>query len=299
MIAGLVSPDSGEILFDHKNVNEVPPEARNTPMVFQGYALWPHLTIFENVAYGLRIQKLPEDQIKQRTLEALKITRMEELSERVPSQLSGGQQQRVAIARALATNPKILLFDEPLSNLDARLRQDMRQEILDIHQKHRFTGIYVTHDQEEAMMMASRIAVMEKGRVLQVGSPHEIYSQPSSKFVAEFMGTVNWLPTRVHPSTVETPLGTWNTTIDTSKGLVAGFRPQSAKILEKPGGSNFKGKILQAQYGGSFQKILIESKSELPPLQVMELHPNRPRKIGEEIFIELKAEDILVVPDGI
>ena len=213
MLAGFIAPDEGEILFDGKRVNDLAPEKRRVPMVFQSYALWPHLSVFENAAYGLRVQGLPEAEIRRQTLAVLDITRLEAFAERVPGQLSGGQQQRVAISRALAVNPSALLFDEPLSNLDARLRVEMRSELLAIHRRRPFTAVYVTHDQEEAMTMATRIGLLEQGKLHQVGLPQELYRQPVNRFVAEFMGPMNWLPSPLHATRdgnlllLETPLG--------------------------------------------------------------------------------------------
>jgi ABC-type Fe3+/spermidine/putrescine transport system ATPase subunit len=197
VVAGFEVPEEGRVYFGDQDVTFLKPYMRNTAMVFQNYALWPHMTVFENVAYGLRIRRrqlgLSDEEIERRVREALKLVRLEGLEDRYPLQLSGGQQQRVALARALVVQPKVLLLDEPLSNLDAKLRLEMREEIKRIQSSLRITAIYVTHDQEEAMSLADRIAVMNRGRVLQVGTPREIYSKPSNLFVATFIGRSTYL----------------------------------------------------------------------------------------------------------
>ena len=200
MIAGLVDPDDGEIRVDGKVISSphavVPPEKRRMSMIFQSYAVWPHMTVHENVAYGLKAKSLPADEKRKRTEAFLAATKLEGLAERYPSEISGGQQQRVALARALAPNPDILLLDEPLSNLDANLRGEMRFEIRRLHQEFRYTSVYVTHDQVEAMTMADRIVVMNAGRIEQIGTPKEVYDAPNSAFVARFIGGSNVLKAR-------------------------------------------------------------------------------------------------------
>jgi iron(III) transport system ATP-binding protein len=200
LVAGFGVPDDGTIVVDGRVLSStgrsLPPEQRGMSMIFQSYALWPHLTIFENVAYGLRLRKKPGAEIKSRVDAMLKTVRMEALADRYPHELSGGQQQRVALARALIVEPTILLLDEPLSNLDANLREEMRQEIRQLHEKFRFTTIYVTHDQSEAMTTADLIVVMNQGRIEQAGSPEQIYERPESAFVAKFIGGTNILTGR-------------------------------------------------------------------------------------------------------
>jgi iron(III) transport system ATP-binding protein len=195
MLAGFLAPDEGEIKVGGKVISApgsvVPPERRNMGMIFQGYAVWPHMTVRDNVAYGLRMRGVAADERRRRTDTILKATKLFELAERYPSELSGGQQQRVALARALAPNPDILLLDEPLSNLDANLRGDMRLEIRRLHDEFRNTSIYVTHDQVEAMTMADRIVVMNAGRIEQIGTPQDVYDRPNSRFVAHFIGGSN------------------------------------------------------------------------------------------------------------
>lgn len=193
MIAGFESPDEGDIFLGDENINALTPNKRDTAMVFQSYALLPHYNVFDNVAYGLKIRKLPKEEIQERVMNILKLVEMDGMESRMTNQLSGGQQQRVALARALVIEPGVLLFDEPLSNLDAKLRVTMRTEIRKIQQKVGITAIYVTHDQSEAMSISDKIIIMSKGKVEQIGTPREIYYHPSSKFVADFIGEANFL----------------------------------------------------------------------------------------------------------
>jgi iron(III) transport system ATP-binding protein len=193
MLAGFYPVESGKLLFGDRGMNDVPPHRRNTGMVFQNYALWPHLTVFENVAYGLDVRKVTGNERRQRVEEALAIVRMGDYAKRSPTQLSGGQQQRVALARALVIKPDVLLLDEPLSNLDAKLRLEMREEIRRIHRETKLTTIYVTHDQQEALALADRIGLMNGGRLEQVGAPLELYRSPQTPFVTQFLGVANFL----------------------------------------------------------------------------------------------------------
>ena len=189
MIAGLEQIDEGEIFINNQLVNNLHPSKRETAMVFQSYALYPHMNVFENMSFGLKIEKKPKDEIQKKVMQAAKILKIEELLQRKPKELSGGQRQRVAIGRAITRNPKIFLFDEPLSNLDAALRAEMRVEISKLHNQIKTNMIYVTHDQIEAMTLADRIVILNGGNIEQVGTPDEIYSNPSNIFVAQFIGT--------------------------------------------------------------------------------------------------------------
>jgi len=189
MIAGLEKIDEGEIYINNQLINTLHPSKRQTAMVFQSYALYPHMNVYENMSFGLRIEKKPKDEIDKKVIDAAKILKIEELLERKPKQLSGGQRQRVAIGRAITRNPKIFLFDEPLSNLDAALRAEMRVEISKLHKQIKTNMIYVTHDQVEAMTLADRIVILNHGNIEQVGNPDEIYNNPANIFVAQFIGT--------------------------------------------------------------------------------------------------------------
>ncbi len=197
IIAGFEVPETGKVFFDDEDVTYLKPYKRNTAMVFQNYALWPHMTVYDNIAYGLRLKKkkqgLSEEDIKKKVKWALELMKLEGLEDRYPLQLSGGQQQRVALARALVVEPRVLLLDEPLSNLDAKLRIEMREEIKKLQKKLGITTIYVTHDQVEAMSISDKIAVMNQGKLLQYGAPHEVYFRPHNLFVADFLGRSNIL----------------------------------------------------------------------------------------------------------
>ena len=199
MVAGLEDISEGELLIDGELMNDVPPKDRNIAMVFQNYALYPHMTVYDNMAFGLKIKKVPKDEIEKRVREAAKILDIEKFLTRKPKALSGGQRQRVAVGRAIVRNPKVFLFDEPLSNLDAKLRVQMRAEISGLHHRLNATMIYVTHDQVEAMTMADKIVVMKDGRVQQIGSPLYLYNHPGNKFVAGFIGSppMNFLTVKV------------------------------------------------------------------------------------------------------
>jgi len=197
LVAGFEYPDGGHISLDGKLLDDVPPNRRDMAMVFQSYAIFPHLSVFDNIAYGLNIKKLSRAEIKRRVEEVMRLTALTGLQNRQPNHISGGQQQRVALARALVVEPKVLLFDEPLSNLDAKLREEMRYEIRDLQKRLGITAIYVTHDQQEALAMSDSIAVINNGRLVQLGSPEEVYERPQSKFVAEFIGLSDFINVRV------------------------------------------------------------------------------------------------------
>ena len=198
LVAGFVTPDEGSIVLDGSDIAKLPPEKRDVGMVFQNYALFPHRNVFKNIAFGLERRKLPTDEIRSRVTRALSMVRLDDLGQRAPSELSGGQQQRVARARALVIEPTLLLLDEPLSNLDASLRSELRLEIRRIQRELGITTVLVTHDQEEALSVSDRVAVLHHGRLQQLGSPDELYHEPANRFVAEFVGKMNLLPaTRV------------------------------------------------------------------------------------------------------
>jgi iron(III) transport system ATP-binding protein len=211
MIAGLIEPTAGKIIFNGRDVTDLPVERRNTAMVFQNYALWPHMTVDQNVQFGPRMQGAGRKERRQRAGENLARVQMADYARRKPNQLSGGQQQRVALARALAAQPRCLLLDEPLSNLDARLRLHMRTELRRLVKAAGNTAVYVTHDQKEALSMADRIAVMDAGQIAQIGTPDEVYNRPRSRFVADFLGEANFIDGKMaqpgDQAVVETPTG--------------------------------------------------------------------------------------------
>lgn len=224
-IAGFYIPEGGRILFDEEDVTQLPPHRRNTGMMFQSYALWPHMTVAKNVAFGLEERRVPKAEITQRVREALESVRMDAYAERKIAQLSGGQQQRVALARALVIRPRCLLLDEPLSNLDAKLRLEMRSEIRRVCKEFGLTAIYVTHDQKEALSISDRMAILEGGRIAQIGSPAEVYRRPVSRVVADFIGETNFLPGRVLG--VEGEKGGEIVVVETSEGIFRGARAES------------------------------------------------------------------------
>ncbi len=221
MVAGFYQPDGGQLLFGSRPMNHVPPHQRNTGMVFQNYALWPHLSVKGNVEYGLKVRKIAKPEREKRVQDALEMVRLGSLGDRYPSQLSGGQQQRVALARALVIRPDVLLLDEPLSNLDAQLRLEMRAEIKRLHHETGTTALYVTHDQEEALSIADRVAVLKDGLLMQVGAPRDLYRHPGNRFVAEFIGETNFLPAKI------TEVGAEMLQIETPAGKIIAARPAS------------------------------------------------------------------------
>ncbi len=213
ILAGFYKPDTGELQFDDTVMNNVPPHQRNTGMVFQNYALWPHMSVAENIEYGLMLRKLEKSERQEKTARALEMVQMDGYHDRAVNTLSGGQQQRIALARALVIEPSVLLLDEPISNLDAALRQQMRDEIKQIHDRTNITTFYVTHDQVDALSMAHRMAIMQDGVIVQVGTPREVYQFPKNAFVASFVGETNFISGKVqHTSNgtaiIETPIGT-------------------------------------------------------------------------------------------
>jgi ABC-type Fe3+/spermidine/putrescine transport system ATPase subunit len=233
-LAGFSEPDSGEIYLNGRRVNGLPPYKRGTPLVFQEYALFPHMTEYENISYGLRLKKIDKAVLDERVEKMLETFNLKGMESRFPRQLSGGQQQRVAFARALIMGQEVLLLDEPLSNLDAKLRVEVREELRQIQRRLGITVIYVTHDQDEALSMSDQIAVMKQGRIMQVGSPWEIYFRPANLFVADFVGAVNLLPVTVAASGEEKLETVWQDQRITIPPLT-GFRPgEKAHLMLRP-----------------------------------------------------------------
>jgi iron(III) transport system ATP-binding protein len=263
IIAGFESPTSGRVLIDGQDVSHQPPHLRNTAMVFQSYAIFPHLTVAQNVAFGLEMRRVPRAGIAARVQSVLELVELAGLEHRSPEQLSGGQQQRVALARAIITEPRVLLFDEPLSNLDAKLREQMRGEIRKLQRRLAITSIYVTHDQTEAMALSDRVVVMNAGRVQQVGTPFEIYARPANRFVADFIGRVNFLDGRAvaaGPSGVtidvcgrslEVPVQRMDVRVGEGATLVV--RPETIRLTpaSATGAETFAGTIRRAVYLGA------------------------------------------------
>ena len=277
MIAGFIEPTAGRIIFGtsdgaKRDVTHMPPNARNTGMVFQSYALWPHMTVAQNVSFGLEIRKIAKAESARRVAEALELVQMGQYAQRKPNALSGGQQQRVALARALVVRPDVLLLDEPLSNLDARLRVELRSEIRRICKSSGITTVYVTHDQKEALSMADRVAIMSVGRVVQLGGPAELYRQPKNKFVAEFLGETNFIPGQslfidgeaAEVDTAFGPLRTASRGAMTSPGAaLCSLRPEAIRIL-RPGEATgslanvLSGRVVDTTYLGEIAQHTIE-----------------------------------------
>src|SRR6476619_7379275 len=272
-IAGFYQPDEGRILFDGKDVTRIPPHQRQTGMVFQNYALWPHLTVEKNVAFGLEERKVPKAEIDRRVAEALAVVRLGDLAGRKIHEMSGGQQQRVALARALVVRPSCLLLDEPLSNLDSKLRLEMRQEIRRICREFQLTSIYVTHDQQEALLIADRIAVLSAGRLLQVGAPAEIYRQPRNRFVAEFIGEGNFLAGHIasRNGLLEVKVGTRSLQVAAAHASGASpgskvtlcLRPEAIRIAENPpAGQAWRARLVETIYLGQVAQHLFRCEED-------------------------------------
>ena len=266
-VAGFYEPDSGSIEIGGADVTRLPPHKRDTGMVFQSYALWPHMTLAQNVAFGLEMRKVPKAEADRRVREALAAVQMEDKAERRPNQLSGGQQQRVALARALVVQPRCLLLDEPLSNLDAKLRLEMRMEIRRICKAAGLTAIYVTHDQKEALSIADRIAVMRAGRLEQVGAPLEVYRKPCNRFVASFIGETNFLPPDFFGDA---------SAFAGAKSL--SVRPEAIHLGAPPAGVpalRFSGNLHGTVYlGETAEHLLDPGVPGVPEIKVFELNPS-------------------------
>ena len=280
-IAGFCYPDEGEIFFGDKLMNNIPPNMRNTAMCFQSYALFPHMSVWDNISFGLKMQKIPQQKQKKRVLKVMGMLGIEELQKRKPGQLSGGQQQRVALARAIVTEPQVLLFDEPLSNLDAKLRVQVRVEIRDMQKRLGITTIYVTHDQDEALAISDRIVVMNRGHIEQLGDPYTIYRNPETSFVAGFIGLANIYEGTVVARdnsryTVEAPFGKMvilsdgQKMPDVSKKVKFVWRPEDMKIYTKGAPNRVKGKTLQAVFMGNITDIFIDVQGNKMRAQIDE-----------------------------
>ncbi len=307
-IAGFYVPEEGRILFGDEDVTQLPPYRRNTGMMFQSYALWPHMSVAQNVAFGLEERKVAAPEITRRVAEALASVKMEKYGARKIHQLSGGQQQRVALARALVIRPRCLLLDEPLSNLDTRLRIEMRTEIRRICKDFGLTAVYVTHDQKEALSIADRMAVMESGHIRQAGPPAEVYRRPVSRFVADFMGETNFLEGSVSTVNganviVETPLGVFEGAVPagawqpkTGGACTLSIRPESWQLATSAAARNgVAGRIRDRVYLGEMAQY--EFAAECGVLKIYELNPRFVELSPErEVFASVAPEDVVVLP---
>ncbi|RKX76757.1 MAG: ABC transporter ATP-binding protein [Spirochaetes bacterium] len=306
MIAGFEHPTSGEIILEGERIKNVPPNKRPTTMVFQNYALFPHMTVYENISYGLKIHGRPEKEIKRRTEEVMRLVGLTGMERRSPTQLSGGQQQRVSLARSLVMEPKVLLLDEPLSNLDAKLRVATRMEIRKLQQRLGITSVYVTHDQEEAMTLSDRVVIMHEGRIQQVGTPREVYGKPANRFVADFIGKANFIKGKILRQTsdgetqVEVLGKTYNIKVERgawSAGdeVVMVIRPESIVVgpgsLEAP-----TGKIRQSVYLGSQMVYEVEVGEYILSVEIANPGHERVFAEGEEVSLSFLERSLHVLP---
>jgi iron(III) transport system ATP-binding protein len=291
MIAGFNSIEGGKILFDELDISKIPAHKRDIGMVFQNYAIFPHLSTYENVEYGLKARKIPAVQRKERVMKALEFVQIGHLKDRMPHELSGGQQQRVALARAIVIEPKILLMDEPLSNLDAKLRIQMRSTIKKLQTKLGITTIYVTHDQEEALAISDRIAVMDKGKVKQLGRPDEIYRFPENKFVSDFIGTSNFLEAEYNN-------GELNIFDYKFKKKIKAKNKQKVLLSVRPeqfafGKSGLKGEIILATFLGDFVNYEIKLKNG-QLIEVNEYTDSAENIKKGNVFVKVLDESVVV-----
>ncbi len=311
-IAGLEKPEEGDVVIDGKQMFSdgfVPPSKRGIGMVFQNYAVWPHMKVFSNIVYGLKLQGIPRQNIQERAQQVLELVGLTGLEERYPAQLSGGQQQRVALARALVRNPKVLLLDEPLSNLDAKLREKMRFEIKGLVRRMGITSVYVTHDQAEAMVISDRIAIMDSGNVVQIGTPNEIYETPANRFVADFIGTMNFMSGEVvqvlqdrDAVYVRTEFSekmlcrTADVTATTpGKKVYASIRPEDVEIFTEPpqtGENLVKGSIVHKAYLGNFLYFFVDVGGTMIRVQVPY---HLPQEEGQELNLFLNPQKCMIL----
>lgn len=310
LINGFEAPDAGAIYIEGRDVSRMPPYSRNVNTVFQNYALFPHLNIFDNVAYGLEIKGLPRAEIRKRVLEMLEKVELADKAKSLPQQLSGGQMQRVALVRAIINEPKVLLLDEPLGALDAKLRKSMQLELKAVHKRLGITFIYVTHDQEEALVMSDRIAVMDRGKIAHLGTPREIYTKPKTRFVADFVGKSNFVHGMVGE---ELENGLRSLAID-GGGIIPsiipkhlkpgdkvtiGIRSHSARIL--PGtatpASNtaFRGRLMNVVYAGGTSQMLVELSGSYTSILIEQSEgPGAPElRVGDEIVVDVNSNEVM------
>ena len=294
IVAGLEMPDTGRVVLGGEDITSLAANKRQVNTVFQSYALFPHLDIFENVAFGLRSRKVPQNEVENRVNRRMEMLGLEEMAERYPHQLSGGQQQRVALARALVNEPQVLLLDEPMSALDAKLRAQVQVELRRLQRKLQQTFILVTHDQDEALVVSDRIAVMNEGQIIQHGTPKEVYEQPRNRFVAEFLGAANLIDGTCRDEGIETEIGffvaqhrpTWQ------RGTLA-IRPERIRIRpELPHKNGLKATVREAIYRGNNVDLWLEPG----PLRVRSA-AHRDYDPGQEVFLELPEEGLVVLDE--
>jgi ABC-type Fe3+/spermidine/putrescine transport system ATPase subunit len=301
-IGGLEPAATGQVLIDGRDVTKLAAHRRGTPMVFQGYALWPHMTLLENTAYGLEARGVARAKAREKAQRCLRLVGLAERAGARPAELSGGQQQRVALARALACDPGAVLFDEPLSNLDAKLRRDMRTELVRLHREAGFTAVYVTHDQEEALSMAQRVALMRDGRLVEIGEPRAMYARPATRFGADFLGEAGWLQARPVGAPqggrvlVTTAVGGLSLPAPASSAplYVLGFRPERFRPGGGPEGAlRLDGTVRTVSFLGGNERVELElagGKTVLLRPEAAELRP------GQKLSGHVRAEDLWLFP---
>ncbi|MFK7849606.1 MAG: ABC transporter ATP-binding protein [Akkermansiaceae bacterium] len=306
-IAGLETPTEGRVFFGESDVTDLAPHKREAAMVFQSYALWPHLNVSQNIAFGLQERKVAKSEIRRRVDEALEMVKLGGYGERSIDQLSGGQQQRVSLARALVVRPKCLLLDEPLSNLDAQLRIEMRREIRRIVKENGLTGIYVTHDQEEALAMADRLAVLSWGKIGQVGTPEEIYRSPVNGYVSSFIGETNLIEGEVMEAhdgfafvnrdgvalVGKISLSGWD--VKTGDRAIASIRPEVWRLHEQGGENELSGEVIQRTYLG--QRIEYFVRTSIGVQQVVEMNPQAIHNIGDKLTMHASHNEVVIFRD--
>jgi spermidine/putrescine transport system ATP-binding protein len=292
IIAGLELADNGQVILGGRDITALPATKRQVNTVFQSYALFPHLSIFENVAFGLRSRKFPQNEVQTRVGRRLEMLGLDEMADRFPHQLSGGQQQRVALARALVNEPEVLLLDEPMSALDARLRAQVQVELRRLQRKLGQTFILVTHDQAEALVVSDRLAVMSEGKIIQFGTPKEVYEQPQTRFVAEFLGAANLIPGRVGSGGIDTEIGflQLNKMPGWKQGTVA-IRPERIRIADSaPEKNGVKAKVTEAIYRGTNVDLWLEPG----PLRVR-TPAQRNFDVDDQLWLELPPEGLVIL----
>ncbi|MBM7600079.1 iron(III) transport system ATP-binding protein [Virgibacillus halotolerans] len=304
MLAGFEQPTDGAIVIGNENVTNLPANKRDTGMVFQSYALFPHLTVYENIAYGLKIKGLKRNEVNKKVKSVIELMQLDELIDRQPSHLSGGQQQRVAVARAVVTEPKVLLFDEPLSNLDAKLRVYMREELRKIQQNLNITSLYVTHDQTEAMAISDKVVIMNNGNIEQVGTPTEIYKKPISQFVANFMGKANFLKATVKSidnGIITLDFEGYTMHVDNKDDhnfkrdniVHCMARPEFWYVNEN---GRYQGKVLKAIYFGSFVEYEIQIGQQRITFEDYNHISNGVYKQDDQITLDIRKDTIGILP---
>ncbi len=310
LIAGFYTPDEGEVQFDGRKVNDLPPHERGIGMVFQNYALWPHMTVYENAAYGLKLRKVAPDEIGARIRAVLENVKLSGMEHRYPGQLSGGQQQRVALARALVLNPKMLLLDEPLSNLDAKIRIQVRAEIRKLQKALGITTVYVTHDQEEALTLSDRIAVFNKGKLLQVGPPKSLYERPQNRFVADFIGINNLAEGTVEAADASQPwlrlktgfgelLAVPDERFRPGDRCVVSVRPENAALdgVPAPGSNLVRGQIVFAAYLGNALRYDVDlGQGVLFKVDIRDPWHHEQRPMGTSVTLSFPASSTVAMP---